>query len=101
MKSIIQDEANRVCFLCGRNGMSDPLDRHHVFNGYGLREKSEQYGLTVYLCHYSCHVGGDNAVHRNRQTADYLKSIGQRVFMEKHGVTTEQFIKIFGRNYIE
>lgn len=23
----------RRCFLCGRNGASDPLERHHIFGG--------------------------------------------------------------------
>lgn len=41
----------RSCFLCGRNGSQDPLDRHHCFKG-SLRKKSEQYGLVVDLCHH-------------------------------------------------
>ena len=30
----------KECFLCGRNGNGDPLDRHHIFNGAN-RKKSE------------------------------------------------------------
>ena len=43
----------RECFLCGRNGADDPLDKHHIFGG-AYRKKSERYGLTVYLCHDRC-----------------------------------------------
>ena len=38
------------CWLCGRNGSVDPLDKHHIFGG-PYRKKSEKYGLVVYLCH--------------------------------------------------
>ena len=40
----------KVCWLCGANGYSDHLDRHHIFGG-PYRKKSEKYGLVVYLCH--------------------------------------------------
>ena len=45
----------RSCWLCGRNGTAEPLDKHHIFGG-AYRKKSEKYGLTVYLCHGSCHM---------------------------------------------
>lgn len=97
MKSIIQQ--SKECYLCGRNGMSDPLDCHHVFNG-PYRDRSEKYGLKVYLCHDHCHIFGKYSAHRCRATADMLKAEGQRVFMEYYGRTKEEFMKIFGRNYI-
>ena len=33
----------RACWLCGRNGASDPLDAHHIFGGAN-RKLSEKYG---------------------------------------------------------
>ena len=39
----------RECFLCGRNGRGDRLERHHIF-GAANRKLSEKYGLTVWLC---------------------------------------------------
>ncbi|MBQ7534111.1 MAG: hypothetical protein IJT43_00650, partial [Stomatobaculum sp.] len=60
------------CFLCGRNGMDDPLDTHHIFNG-ASRKKSEAYGLTVRLCHGRCHQNGPDSVHRNQDTDLMLK----------------------------
>lgn len=87
------------CFLCGRNGSGDPLERHHIFPG-GLRKKSEKYGLVVYLCGERCHRNGKYAVHRNREAALLVKQYGQRKAMEEQGWTTEDFIREFGRNYL-
>ena len=50
MKSIIQPEEQRQCYLCGS---VRALERHHIFGAYN-RRKSEKYGLTVLLCH-NCH----------------------------------------------
>ena len=90
----------RTCWLCGRNGSTDPLDRHHIFGG-PYRKKSEKYGLVVDLCHNSCHIFGEYAVHRNRETMQMLRRCGQRRAMREQGWTTEEFIKVFGKNYLE
>lgn len=87
------------CFLCGKNGWSDKLDRHHIFNKHN-RNKSEKYGLVVYLCHNECHIFGKNAVHNNRDVDLKLKQYGQQKAMEEQGWSKEDFIKIFGKNYI-
>ena len=86
------------CFLCGRNGSTDPLDRHHIFNG-AYRKKSEQYGLVVRLCHYRCHLYGKYAVHNNPETRMYLKHLGQQKVMEEQGWDTKRFIVEFGKDY--
>ena len=88
----------RTCYLCGRNGSEDPLDRHHIFEG-PYRRKSEKYGLVVYLCHNRCHIFGPESVHRNRDTALYLKHLGQQKVMIEQGWDTEDFIREFGKNY--
>jgi hypothetical protein len=87
------------CFLCGRNGSTDPLDDHHIFNG-PYRKKSEKYGLKVKLCHHDCHIFGKESVHQNQDVDDILKEHGQLKVMQEQGWTTERFIKEFGRNYI-
>lgn len=87
------------CWLCGRNGAADPLDRHHIFPGKN-RGLSEKYDLTVYLCHDRCHIFGRYAVHRNADTRHLLQAWGQQQAMERYGWTAEEFIKIFGRNYL-
>ena len=89
----------RQCFLCGRNGSGDPLEEHHIFPG-SLRKKSDQYGLTVYLCGERCHRNGKHSAHKDPETMLMLKQYGQRKAMKENGWTTEDFIKEFGKNYL-
>jgi len=90
----------RKCWLCGRNGAADPLDHHHIFGG-PYRRKSENYGLVVDLCHHECHIFGHYAVHKNPETMRLLHEYGQRRAMRENGWTTEDFIREFGKNYLE
>ena len=96
MESIIQTE--KECFLCGKNGSMVPLERHHVFPGAN-RKNSENFGLTVWLCGDSCHRNGPLSVHRNREVADRVKAIAQSRWEFNYG-TREDFIRLFGRNYL-
>ncbi len=95
-KSILQADSTR-CWLCRWTG--EPLDKHHVFSG-ALRKKSEKYGLTVYLCHSSCHIFGPHSAHQSGKTARYLRQQAQRAAMERYGWTTDNFIREFGKNYL-
>lgn len=96
-ESIIQPNTVR-CWLCGRR--ADKLDRHEVFGG-AYRKKSKALGLWVYLCHDRCHIFGENAVHQNGETARMLKQFAQRRAMKIYGLTVADFIKEFGKNYLE
>ena len=98
MDSIIQKDKER-CFLCGMIGYVDPLDKHHVYYG-SLRSKSERYGLTIYLHHDRCHIFGENSVHKNAKIDRKVKKYVQKVAMSHYGWTTEDFIKLFGKNYL-
>ena len=89
----------RECFLCGKNGSSDPLDVHHIFGGKN-RKKSEKYGLTVDLCHRECHIFGKHAVHNDPNVMQRLHEYGQRKAMAEQGWSVEDFIREFGRNYL-
>jgi len=89
----------RKCFLCGRNGWGDPLEKHHIFGGAN-RSRSEQYGLYVYLCGRRCHREGDGAVHRNAKTMQFLHEYGEKKWLEEQGKTIGDFIDEFGRNYL-
>ena len=89
----------RKCFLCGRNGNGDRLERHHIF-GAANRPLSEKYGLTVYLCGSRCHRDGAYSVHKNAEVADYLHRYGQRKAMQEQGWTAQEFKEIFGKNYL-
>lgn len=91
--------AEKVCWLCGKNGAIDPLDKHHIFGG-AYRKKSEKYGLKVYLCHHDCHIFGRNAAHNNRETMEQLRRYGQKLAMERNHWTVEDFRREFGKNYL-
>ncbi len=91
--------SERECFLCGKNGCGDPLDKHHIFNG-AYRDKSERYGLTVYLCHDSCHENGLRSAHRNAEVRLQLQRYGQTKAMMENGWSTKDFISEFGKNYL-
>lgn len=98
MESIIQKDKTR-CFICKGNACGDPIDKHHCFFG-SKRSKSEKYGLTVYLHHNKCHIFGKYAVHVNAKVNRRLQQIAQKKAMEHYGWTTEEFIEIFGKNYL-
>lgn len=89
----------RTCFLCGRNGSTDRLERHHIF-GAANRNRSEKYGLVVWLCGESCHRNGKYAVHQCKETADYIHKYGQEKCMREQGMSIDDFRAEFGKNYL-
>lgn len=91
--------SDKKCWLCGKNGCADPLDRHHIF-GSSRRKKSERDGLVVYLCHSECHLYGDYAVHNNADTMQRLHEYGEQKWLEDNNATIEDFIREYGKNYI-
>ena len=95
-KSIIQADREH-CFICGGNGGYWGLDEHHVFGGFANRKLSEKYGLKVYICHDKCHLNG---VHKDEKLNQTLKAAVQKIAMLHYGWTEDQFIKIFGKNYL-
>lgn len=98
MKSILQDDTTH-CFLCGMNANLEPLDLHHIFNKAD-KEKSEKYGLLVYLHHSKCHIFGKNSVHQNGKINNQLKAIAQQKAMEHYDWDVDTFRSIFGKNYL-
>lgn len=98
MKSILQSDTD-TCFLCGRNKNFEPLDKHHVFGG-SMRDKSEQYGLTVYLHHRQCHIFGKGSAHGNAEVGKRLKAYAQQEAMKKYQWSESDFIRLFGKSYI-
>ena len=90
MKSVMQN--SKRCLICGSY---QNLEKHHVF-GASNRDLSERYGLWVYLCHI-CHNEAPIGVHHNKDLMDYLHQMGQRAFESNY---EEDFVKIFGRNYL-
>lgn len=99
MKSIVQ-ENKEECFLCGRmaNYWQGNIEEHHCFGGPN-RKHSEKYGLKVYLHGLSCHREGDGAVHRSKEARLSVQREAQKAFEKTH--TREEFMKIFGKNYLD
>lgn len=85
----------RVCEICGS---THNIERHHVFNG-AYRKKSERYKAVADLCH-KCHNEPPNGVHHNAENMLALKAKYQRLIMLRYGMNTDEFIQIFGKNYI-
>lgn len=57
--------------------------------------------MVVPLCHKRCHIFGPMAAHRNAETMQLLHEYGQRKAMEENNWTIPDFIREFGRNYID
>jgi len=89
-----------TCFLCGRNGLSDPLDKHHIFGGAN-RKKSESDGLYAYLCHNRCHIFGADAAHNNANTMQKLHEFGEKKWLNDNpDKSIQDFINRYGKNYL-
>lgn len=86
----------RECFLCGRSGS---IERHHLFGG-AYRKKADRLGLVVDLCH-ECHNEPPYGAHHNKDTMRQLKQYGQKKAMLEQGWSVDEFIKQFGKNYLE
>jgi hypothetical protein len=92
-KSLIQD--NLACYICGT---TFNLHRHHIYFGPN-RKLSEEDGCVVYLCAYH-HTGG-NGVHFNKKIDATLKARCEEAWLEKYGKTKEEFLRRYGKNYID
>lgn len=92
-KSILSADSSK-CYICGSH---EWIECHHLW-GAANRKNSEKYGLVVPLCHY-CHNEPPNGAHHNKKIMRILHEDGQRAF-EKHHGTREEFMQIFGRNYL-
>lgn len=81
------------CFLC-RARKAD-IVRHEIYHG-PYRRKSKEYGLWVNLC-TECHYDVHNSDGADDQ---YLKEVGEFAALEHYKITKQEFINLFGKNYI-
>ncbi len=86
----------RECLLCGSMYR---IEAHHIFGGAN-RKKSDRFGLVVDLCH-NCHNEPPYGVHHNKDAMRVLKRYGQKKAMLEQGWSVEEFIREFGKNYLE
>ena len=96
MNSIIIGNEKGKCFICGRHM---PTESHHIFFGTANRQLSEKFGLKVDLCH-ECHNEPPNGVHFSNIQCRFLQKIAQSEAMRYYGWSKDEFMQIFGRNYL-
>ncbi len=75
-----------------------PVERHHIFGGAN-RKRSEKYGFVVPL-RPDLHPNGVQACKDAKMIDDKLKKMAQTYYEEHHG-SREEFIKEFGKNYLD
>lgn len=93
--SILQKE--KRCYVCDT---TSNIHLHHIMFGKN-RKKADEDLLTVYLCRE--HHEGTNGVHgKNGHELDLkLKKIAEQKWLKYYNKTIDDFIKKFGRNYLE
>lgn len=89
-------QSEKECFICGYQG--EALHRHHIYAGKN-RNKSEEYGMWVWLCYWHHNDGSKNCVHNNPSLDKMLKEEGQREF-EKYIGSRSKFRLVFDKSYI-
>lgn len=83
------------CYFCKR--ITEKLDRHEVFHGQSRRDRSKRYGCWVTLCH-TCHMMLHNGKMPDAEAA--LKKECQRKAQIHYVWSTDEFIILFGKNYV-
>lgn len=87
---------DRVCFICGSR---QNVELHHIF-GASNRGKSDEDGLTVYLCS-KCHREGRYSAHGSGEVAQMLHVIGELMWLRAHpAANIADFRRRYGRNYL-
>ena len=82
----------RECFVCCRYANTE---RHHLIGGTAKRRISDRYGLVVDLCR-ECH----HKAHADSNLYLMLHQYGERQWLKQNNATMDDFIKVFGKNYL-
>lgn len=91
----MQDE--KKCFITGISGEYRVLHQHHIYEGWGNRQVSEDNGFWVWLLP-EYHNMSNKGVHFDKEFDLALKQACQRKYEETH--TREEFMALIGRNYL-
>ena len=73
--------------------------RHEVFGGAN-RARSIKDGLVIFLTP-EMHNMSNLGIHFNKEFMEYAHRIGQATWMQHYNKTKEDFIKEYGRNYLD
>lgn len=85
---------------CAACGATQGLERHHCLHGTANRKLADKDGLTVMLC-YTHHRASGTGVHGgNTELDNELKAVAQKAYMESHGVSVNEWISRYGKNYL-
>ena len=93
-KSLISDD--KFCIICGTRLN---IHRHHIYEGSGRRKLSEKYGCWCYLC-AKHHNMSNEGIHFNKKLDLKVKQKCQEVWESQFG-NREDFIKVFGKSYLD
>lgn len=91
--SVFTDDMDHCLFT-----ETSPVERHHIFGGAN-RTRCEKYGFVVPL-RPDLHPNGVFAGQSAKMVDMRLKTMAQTYYEEHYG-TREEFIKEFGRNYLD
>lgn len=75
------------CIECGGKA----TDKHEIYRGKN-RRTSIKWGLVIPLC---------RTCHNDPEIEQKWRIIGQQKFMQHYDKTIDEFIEIFGRNYLD
>ncbi len=92
--SILTDDLKH-CIICGKA----PVNKHEIFYGSN-RHNSIKYGLVIPLCTSEHHVGNAKGIHADKKLDLEWKQKGQQAFMKHYNKNVDEFISIFGKNYL-
>ena len=73
--------------------------RHECFGGAN-RKFSIEDGLVIFI-NPQLHNMGDKGIHYNRDFMDYVHKVAQQTWQNYYGKTKEDFIKRYGKNYLD
>lgn len=77
--------------------------RHEVFYGVRNRQKSIDDGLVIFLLPVQ-HTDGKYSVHKNPKywkEVIKIQEIAEKAWCDYYGKTKEDFLKRYGRNYLD
>ena len=92
--SILTDDLEH-CIICGKT----PVNLHEIFFGSN-RQNSIKHGTVIPLCTAEHHKGNAEGIHKDKELDLIWKRKGQLTFMKHYNKSINEFISIFGKNYL-
>ena len=93
--SILTDDLEH-CIICGKA----PVNKHEIFGGRN-RQTSIKWGLVIPLCVSEHHKGNIEGIHKDKELDRFWKRKGQLAYMKHYNKSVEEFISVFGQNYLD